>query len=126
MRKFLLILALFSSNASAEWQSIGQNDAEIAYVDSAGIQHRDRHRVRMWALFDLQRPRNFGDITYLSMKIQREYHCRDRESRIIALSAHAGNMGAGELVYSNNAHSKWTAVKPDSAEEALWNIACGN
>lgn len=124
MRKYLLILALFSSNASAEWQNLGGNEAETAYVNSAGIQHRDRYRVTMWGLFDLKAPRNFGDLSYLSMKIQREYHCRNRETRIIAMSAHTGNMGSGELVYSNNTHNKWAPIKPDSVEEALWNIAC--
>ena len=124
MRKFLLILALFSSSASAQWQNLGGNDEETAYADTSGIQHRDRHRVKMWALFDLKSPRSFGDLSYASMKIQREYNCDSKESRIVAMSAHSGNMGTGETVYSNNTHYKWSGVKPDSAEQALWNLAC--
>ena len=124
MRKFLILLALFSANASAEWQSLGTNAGETAYVDMSGILHRDRYRVRMWGLFDLQTPRNFGDLTYSSMKIQREYNCRTRESRIIARSVHTGKMGEGETIYSSNTHNKWLPVEPDSAEEALWNVAC--
>ncbi len=123
MRKFLLILALFSSSASAQWQSLGGDDEETAYADSAGIQRRDQ-RVKMWALFDLKSPRNFGDLRYASMKIQREYNCASKESRVVAMSAHSGNMGEGETVYSNNTHYKWARVKPDSAEQALWDIAC--
>ena len=121
---YILILALFSSNAAAEWQSIGGNDTETAYVDAAGIR-KDRYNItRMWALFDLKQARAFGDMNYLSMKIEREYSCRSKKSRIIAKTAYAGHMGQGELIYSSNTRDKWATVTPDSAEEALWNIAC--
>lgn len=126
MSKFLyfLILATLSSNAAAEWQSIGTSDTETAYVDSTGIK-KDRYNItRMWALFDLKQARAFGDMNYLSMKIEREYSCRSKKSRIIAKAAYAGDMGQGDLIYSSNTRDKWAAVAPDSAEEALWNIAC--
>lgn len=127
MRKYLLtlIFTLISANASAGWQNLGENGTETAYVDAANMQHGDRDRIKMWGLFDLKTPRTFGDMSYLSMKIRREYSCPDKKSRIIALSAYAGNMGAGELIYSNNTPDKWAAIQPDSVEEALWNIACG-
>ena len=117
-----LILTLLTANASAEWQSIGETATETAYVDAANIQH-GKHST-MWGLFDLKAPRTLGDTSYLSMKIQREYSCHNKKSRIIARSAHSGNMGAGEIIYSNNTPDKWAVVQPDSAEEALWNIAC--
>lgn len=121
---YILILALFCSSASAEWENIGQSDNETAYVDSAGIR-KDRYDIaRMWALFDLKQARPFGDLTYQSMKIEREYSCRSRKSRIIAKAAYAGQMGQGDLIYKSNVRDKWVVVEPDSAEEALWNIAC--
>lgn len=118
----LCLLTLNSANALAEWQSLGGNEDETAYVDSAVP--RDSNRVRMWGLFDLQQPRSFDGKPYLSMKIQREYQCRDKKSRIVAQSVHAGNMGTGELIYRSNVHHKWTVVQADSVEAMLWNIAC--
>lgn len=118
-----LILTLLTGNACAEWQSIGENAAQTAYVDAANIDHGKHNK--MWALFDLKAPRALGGTSYLSMKIQREYACLNRKSRITARSAHSGNMGAGEIIYSNNTPDKWAVVQPDSAEHALWNIACG-
>ncbi len=119
-----LVLALFSSSAAAEWQNIGESDAETAYVDAAGIK-KERYDVsRMWALFDLKQPRAIGDMDYLSMRIEREYACRSRKSRIVARAAYAGHMGQGELIYNSNVRDKWVSVAAGSAEEALWNIAC--
>lgn len=125
MRKCLLTLTLtlLTANASAEWQSIGENATETAYVDAANIQHGKHNK--MWGLFDLKTPRILANTSYLSMKIQREYDCRNKKTRTIARSAHAGNMGAGEIIYSNNTPDKWSVVQPDSAEAALWKIACG-
>lgn len=126
MHKYLfpLILALFSANAFAAWQSIGESETETAYVDTANIKHLGHGRVKMWGLFDLKAPHAFGDMTFLSMKIEREYACLSKKSRIIAKSAYAEHMGQGELIYSSNTPDKWDEVQPDSAEEALWNIAC--
>lgn len=118
----ILLLILASANAWAGWQRLGENSAETAYVDAA--QKRDHNRVRMWGLFDLKTPRAFGDMTYSSMKIQREYHCKDKQSRIISMAAFAGNMGSGDMIYSTNTPEKWAAIQPDSVEEALWYIAC--
>lgn len=124
MKKHLLtlILTLLTANACAEWQSIGENAAQTAYVDAANIQHGKHNK--MWGLFDLKAPRTLGDMNYLSMKIQREYACHNKKSRIIAKSAHSDNMGAGEIIYRNNTPDKWAVVQPDSAEAALWDIAC--
>lgn len=125
MLKYLLalIFTLLAANASAEWQSIGENAAQTAYVDAANIQH-GKHNT-MWGLFDLKTPRTLGDMSYLSMKIQREYACLNKKTRIIAKSAHSGNMGTGDITYSDHTPDKWAVVQPDSAEHALWNIACG-
>lgn len=124
MRNYLLIilLSLFSTSVFAQWQLLGKNNDETAYTDTATV-HNGEH-VRMWGLFDLKSPRPFGDMTYLSIKIKREYACHDKKSRVIAMSAHAGNMGTGDLLYSNNTVETWADVQPDSAEEALLNIAC--
>jgi hypothetical protein len=40
------------------------------------------------------------------------------------MQAYAGNMGEGELIYSNNAREKWQKFQADSVEEMLWNMAC--
>jgi hypothetical protein len=72
MPKYLLVLLLICANASAEWQNVGGDTNQSAYVET--VVHRDRDRVKMWALFDLKAAHAFGDMAYLSMKIQREYH----------------------------------------------------
>jgi len=122
MLKYFFLLLLCSTTAQADWLKLGENSIETAYVDN--IETHGPHKIRMWGLFDLKTPAAFGDLTYSSMKIQREYHCLDKTSRVISMQAHAGQMGTGEMVYSNNTHNKPAPVQPDSAEEALWNVAC--
>jgi len=122
MIKYVFLFLLFCATAQADWQKLGENSTETAYIDN--IEPHGSHKIRMWGLFDLKAPAAFGDLSYSSMKIQREYHCRDRTSRVISMQAYVGNMGSGEMVYSNNTHNKPTPVKPDSVEEALWNVAC--
>jgi hypothetical protein len=126
MRKLLLVLLLISTHASAQWMRLGENEMEIAYVDTDNIQQGEHGTVKMWGLFDLKSPRNFGDLAYLSMTIQRDYSCNGKslKSRTITRTAHAGNMGVGNLIYSSNTKDKWAAIQPDSVEEALWKIAC--
>lgn len=115
---------LISTSASAQWQSLGENEIEKAYVDATDIQKSRHDTVKMWSMFDLISPRNIGDMRYLSMKIQREYACREKKTRIISRSAYAEHMGIGNMIYSSNTHDKWAAIQPDSVEEALWKIAC--
>lgn len=113
---------LFCATAQADWQKLGENSTETAYV--ANIEHHGPHIVQMWGLFDLKTPAIFGDLSYSSMKVQREYHCTNKTSNVIFMEAYAGQMGSGDRIYSTNTHDKPTPVQPDSAEEALWDVAC--
>jgi len=122
MFKYFFLLMLFCSSAQADWQKLGENATETAYVDH--IEAHGPGKIRMQGLFDLKTPNTFGDLSYSSMKIQREYHCNNKTSRVILMEAYAGKMGSGDMVYSNNTHYKPSTVQPDSAEEALWEVAC--
>jgi hypothetical protein len=118
----LILLMLFFTEAQAQWQKIGESVAETAYVSE--VEPHGADTVRMWGLFNLKTSRVFGDMQYLSMLVQREYHCKKKTSGIIYMKAFSKGMGAGEMIYSNNARSTQAAILPDSAEEALWRLAC--
>ncbi len=123
MFKYLFLLFLISENSYADWQLLGRNEAETAYVDAVNITNGSTRK--MWALFDLKAPRALGDLSYLSMKIRREYSCEDKKTRIIYRSAYTLNRGEGELIYSSNTREKWANIRLDSVEEVLFQVACG-
>jgi hypothetical protein len=64
----------------------------------------------------------------LSTKTQAEYDCKKREWRQLSYAWHAGNMGGGEIVLTDDEQSdpaaNWHPVPPDSGSEVLWKFAC--
>jgi hypothetical protein len=126
MRKVMLmmLLAVVSSNAVAEWVKIGSSENITIYVDLATIR-KTGNKVKMWNLLDLKSAR--GEDTgkpYMSAKGQQEYDCKKKQLRKLAFSFHSGNMGAGEVAYIDYDFEKWIPVSPGSINEAMWKVAC--
>ncbi len=125
MRKVILmmLLAVASNSAMAEWVNVGSNENATIYVDPANIQ-RAGNMATMWHLTDFKTAnKDMGD-SYLSTKDQNEYDCKEVKSRRRASSQHSGNMGSGKVVYSDSYTTKWKPVPPDSGAEILWKFAC--
>jgi len=85
----------------------------------------------MWNLLDFiaeQRSAgstNFLETTYLSVKAQHEYNCKEQQ-RILAYYWYSKNMGNGNVVFSDDAIEEWSSVHPNSTKEILLKYACGN
>jgi hypothetical protein len=123
----MMLLAVVSSGAAAEWVGIRSNDTGTLYADPTTI-HRKGSTATMWNLYDYQTAMisKASGKPYLSSKSQNEYECEKRQSRILHTFAHSRNMSAGETVYSwNSPKSRWSSLAPDSVDEMLWRLACG-
>ncbi|MCR4305228.1 MAG: hypothetical protein NUV63_13580 [Gallionella sp.] len=125
MRKVILmvLLAVVSNSALAEWDKVGSNEIVTIYTDSTTIS-RTGNMATMWHLTDFKRVKKDMGATYMSTKDQYEYDCKEEKSRRRAFSEHSKSMGGGEVVYSDSFTTKWKAVPPDSGIEILWKIAC--
>ncbi|OFZ66408.1 MAG: hypothetical protein A2V79_01480 [Betaproteobacteria bacterium RBG_16_56_24] len=125
MRRVILmmLLAVVSNSALAEWVKVGSNEITTIYVDSATIQ-RTGNMAMMWHLTDFKTAKKDMGATYMSTKDQNEYDCKEEKLRRRAFSEHSKNMGGGEMVYSDSFTAKWKTVPPDSGIEILWKIAC--
>ena len=129
MRKviLMLLLAVVSSSAMAEWVQIGGYGGAAIYADSSNI-HKEGNIVRMWNLYNHNiAQREAGGKMYLSAEQQEEFDCKEKQMRSLYFSYHSGNMGEGESVYSNSFsnNSKWDPIEPDSKGEHLLKYACG-
>ena len=127
MRKVILmmLLAVSSSNAVAEWVEVGGNKDTTAYADLATI-HKAGDRVKMWELFDFKTARKLsnGELV-MSMRGQVEYDCKEEQSRKLLVSYHSGNMGRGETVRAESDTRKWMPVPPETLVKTMWKTACG-
>ena len=128
MNKLLLtlMLTLLSTSAMAEWTWVVE-DAGIGitvYVDRTSIS-KAGNMVKMLSLVDFKAVQGKAKYKFLSQKEQGEYDCKDEKIRILTISRSSKNLGAGEAVLSDSVPSKWVPVAPRSANEVLWEIACG-
>ena len=122
----MLLLAVVSKNTMAEWERIGNaNDGNSTeYADPSTIL-RDGHLVRMWGLSDYKSAETVATYLFLSVRLQNEYDCNDRQIRPLSYSFHSGNMGKGVVVYAYSEPFDSIPISPDSLSETLWKIACG-
>ena len=125
MRKAILmvLLAGVSSSAAAEWVAVGGGETSTAYAEPATIR-RAGNTVKMWSLLDFEKARVSATHVYMSVKGQDEYDCKEERSRRLYFSRHSGNMGEGEVVYTNADSDRWEPVPPRSVIGALWKLAC--
>ncbi len=133
MRKviLMLLLAVVSSSAMADWVRIGSIDAAnlIIYANPDTIR-RTGNIVSMWNLLDftaIQRSAgstNFPEITYLSVKAQHEYDCKTAQQRILYFYWYSENMGKGDVVFSDDTVEEWSPVYPNSTKDILLKYAC--
>ncbi|MDP2761779.1 MAG: hypothetical protein Q8O64_15555 [Sideroxyarcus sp.] len=119
----VMVLAVVSSSAMAEWVNVGSNENLAIYVDPATVQ-RVGNMAKMWHLTDFKRAKKDMGEWYLSAKDQNEYDCKEVKLRRCASSQHSKNMGGGKVVYSDSYITKWRPVPPDSGIEIMWKFAC--
>jgi hypothetical protein len=127
MRKFILtvLATLVGGNAAAEWVKIGETESSATYVEPTTI-IRAGDLARMWRMVDLRKEFSIGtDKPFMSSKGQDEYDCKGEKARVITLSFHSENMGAGDVVHFEANATGWEPVKPRSIGEILWKIGCG-
>ena len=123
----IMLLAVVSSSAMAEWVVIGTDEKTTYYVYSSSIR-KSGNKVKMWVLFDYRMVRN--DNPYIlskSAKSQQEYDCKEEKSRVLFYSHYTENMGQGDsrTVEKRILPADWDPIMPESMGESFWKYACG-
>lgn len=126
MRKTILmiLLAVVSSSAVAEWVKVSSDETITIYKDPATIR-KNGNWAKMWYLFDFKTVQVDGGNKFRSLKSQSEFDCKEEQVRLLSFSAHSKIMGGGDVVDSKSDHFRWDPVPPGSVNEVLWKIACG-
>lgn len=120
----MMLLAVVSGSAAAQWVEVRRDENQTIYLVPATVR-KAGGTVKLWALTDYQTPAGSPDKPYLSEMVQKEYECKEEQSRTLFRSAHSGNMSGGGAVQINAVPDKWGPVSPGSTDETLWKLACG-
>jgi len=126
MRKviLMLLLAVVSNSAMAEWVKLGESDEITSYANPDTIR-RSGNKVKMWRMFDYKTPQADADSKlFMSSKGQEEYDCKGEQSRNLALVNFSGSMGDGNVIDNLSGDDKWSPITPDSISEHLFKYAC--
>ena len=112
-------------NSMSEWVVANQNGGITIYADTATVR-RAGSMAQMWDLTDFRTGQVLGgDKRSLSFKKEQEYDCNKQQARILYISWHSQNMGAGEIIGSDRNPGDWRPVLLGSILERLWRTACG-
>ena len=121
----ITLLVLSSAPAYAEWvRALNKQTDPTLYVDSDTIR-RNGTVVKWWELLDYKTVQTVAGISFLSMKVLREYDCAGEQIRVLAMADFSGNMANGQVVFTDFAQSNWEPVQPESMGQALWKFVCG-
>ena len=133
---WLLITLLFLNSvpAYAEWVAVEETPGlRTVYVDPDTIR-REGNLVTLWLLMDFKWMQGnvgmgrFGldPSRFLSTKTQMQFDCAEKRLRLLAYSEFLRHMGTGRRNDGYVDTGNWVPVKPDSMNQALWEVACGD
>lgn len=118
-------LALACTVAQAAWVADFQSPDFTVYLDAQRVV-RAEQVARVPTLYDYGRAQTAptGE-KFQSVVLTSEVDCQGERLRLSALKFHAGRMGAGEVVRSENEESGWEPVGAENKATGLWKLACG-
>lgn len=123
MKRLMAFIAVTSGTANAAWTQVDADALRTTFVDSAAVQ-REGKISRMVSMVEFSRFQRMVEVGYFSQKLMFEYDCESSRYRRYAQVFHAGHMGEGSAVYSDEAVQEWTVAAEGSVTEKILRMAC--
>lgn len=117
------LLALACGHTLAEWTSLGDVGNAELFVDKATIV-RTGDKATMWSIYALKAPAAAGSASYVSLKRQDEFDCKELRMRPLQIGAYPKPMAEGTPVANEKSTANWAAPAPQSIGEKLLTVAC--
>jgi hypothetical protein len=115
----------------AKWIMVGENKilALTAYADHdtetvSKNAKKNGDKLKMWRMYDYKTIQEASGYKFISAKFQDEYDCKEGQTRFLVNTTFSGNMGVGEVIFTNADAGKWQPVMSGSIDEAMWKFAC--
>ncbi len=127
MKRLLLALVLggFGTGAAAQWTPVMVDEMVITYIDRNTLRGKGG-LVRMWWLMDYQLVQITDEKGYFSRLHHSEFDCKNQRLRLLSVALLSERMGHGQVVFEDPVPRRWEAVRNDSFQDALLDIACIN
>jgi len=119
----MMLLAAVSSSAMAEWVKVSEDKLVTVYADPTTIR-KIGDKVKMWALWDYSTAQEGDSKPYMSVRIQKEFNCKEETDRQIYATSFSDNMAGGHTI-GRQGGKKWEPIAPRTIGETLWKFACG-
>jgi len=121
----LVLLAVVSRSAMAEWVNLGENEIFTAYANPDTIR-RSGDKVEMASMINYNAPLKVETgKPFKSIMVRNEYDCKNKQYQQRSLVAFSERMGAGQTIYSDSSFRQLSRVVPDTIEEKFFDYACG-
>lgn len=124
----VLVLSVVNSNVIAEWTEIDTSNRVglTAYADPATI-IRSGDKAEMWVLYDYKTVQKNSRKSYISIRGQWRYDCKEKKEQPVYEILLSENMGKGKVVGKAiyDVSVEWMSVTPESVGMAFWKLACG-
>lgn len=117
------LLALACGHAMADWTSLGDVGNAELFVDKSTIV-RTGDKATMWSIYALKAPAAAGSASYVSLKRQDEFDCKESRMRPLQIAAYPKPMAEGTPVANEKSTANWSAPAAQSIGEKLLTVAC--
>ena len=127
MKKIILIFTLLfstiflSSNSFGEWEFVeNSTDGTRAYIDFDKIRKHDGY-VYFWALEDLLKPDQDGDLSYINYY---QGDCNLMRYKHLSASYYKQAMGEGTVKNVTDEYPEWNDVNPNWMMATYLKLVC--
>ncbi len=132
----IILLLLCSGPAYAEWVAIEKRyqtpGLHTVYFDPDTI-HREGHLVTICQLTDYKSMQGNAGLgrfglnpsRFLSTKTHKQFDCIERRLRLLAYMEFLRPMGTDRRNHGYVDKDNWLPIKPESINQALWEVVCG-
>ena len=126
MAGLMVLLAVLSSSAAAEWVRVHNNEKLVAFADSSSIRKKG-NILKVLSLFDFKTENLLSDgEPYNSIIRETEFNCKENLQRMISFSIHSGRMGKGKVLEIGNDPQDWKPVSRENIAVDMKDYTCGH
>jgi hypothetical protein len=114
------LFALVAAPAWAEWEKVDENTEGHVYIDRASIK-KDGNFRKVWELIE---PKQQGPKGARSMRVLKEYNCKEDRSRVLSFAAFSDPMLRGKMLESGDPVDFGIYIAPHTTGAAMLKIVC--